>query len=112
MFCLNDTIQSKQGLKLFTSVNHGGSTLSNPLIISVQYGVEFLSWTLPYVSRSDNPIKVYEVDKTLCLLEEDQNNFDVAINVFPPKCKKTSKVKVCECCWSPVVQSHFGKVLK
>ena len=104
LFCFNDTIQSKQGLKLFTRVDHDGSTLFNPLLITVQYGIELMSWTLPYVSRSDNPVEVYEVDRTLCLLEEDQNNFDIAINVISSKCKTKSIVKVWECCWK-------GKVL-
>ena len=85
MYCFNDTIQSKQGLKLFTRVSNG-ATLSKPILITVQYGIEFISWTLPYVSRSENPVEVYEVDRTLCLLEEDQNNFDIAINMISSKC--------------------------
>ena len=91
-------------MKLYTKVDCTRNSLSEencknlsvPIFITVQFGTQFLSWNLPYVSLFDDSLVLYEVNQNLCLIKEDPDIdlVDIAIEVKAPRCGKYHRVLI------------------
>ena len=77
------------GIRIMSSIPND----SNSLQLALEYLHRSIPWNLPHTIEMDKPVKVFDVDKTVCLLKNDMKN-DIKFDVVATTTSESAPVQV------------------
>ena len=78
-YIFNHKIKTGQSLRLITKVLDSNINPSYPMRVTVRFDDFSANWNIPYLKIGDSTLRTNEIQRTLCILNNQEEEVDIAI---------------------------------